>query len=283
MTRPPDRCQAGSWTNPQTAHTLYFRLWEPPDGVRHWLILIHGFGEHGGRYDTFVQMVTEQGIGVACADLWGQGRSGGRRGDIERLEQYVDDLEAWVEHLLAQERISKPLSIFGHSLGGLLAGLWLLRRAERFACAVIQSPLLGIGVPVPAWKRRLADWIGRRWPTVALPIGLDPTWLSRDPAIVRAYRRDPLVHGQMTARCYHSLHEAMSRLLAQASQLSVPVLLLTGQADRVISHAACQRFFDALHGEKRHIAFPDCFHELHHEPVLDEIIRLIVQWLTTHA
>jgi alpha-beta hydrolase superfamily lysophospholipase len=168
---------------------------------------------------------------------------------------------------------------FGHSFGGLLAILWALARPPALTRLIVQSPFLGFGFRVPPWKAMAATMLATCWPAFRFPMGLDASALSHDPAVVQAYRTDPLVHQFITARTYRSLVASMRQVQEGAGALRVPVLLLYGADDRIVSLQAAQQWFDRLPGEKSCVVFPGCFHELHHEPVREAVIERIRAWV----
>ena len=271
----------GFFRNPTSDHSLFYRLWQPA-ASKALVVIVHGFGEHSGRYAALAHALAQRQLAVACADLWGHGRSAGRRGDSERFGQYLDDLEALTAQTFLPRTRKEGFAIFGHSFGGLAAIHWALRNPQRLRCLMLQSPLLGVGFPVPRWKARLAELIRRWWPTLAFPTGLDPRGLSHDPAVVQRYRDDPLIHDRITLRSYDALETAMQQGIEQATRIATPTLLLYGSEDHVISLTACQAFAAQLTCEKRVIDFPDCYHELHHEPALPRVIEEISGWVHAH-
>ena len=271
----------GAFRNPQ-GRSLAYRLWQPPS-CNALVVIVHGFGEHAGRYEPFARALMAHQIAVACPDLWGHGQSGGRRGDIARFDDYLNDLDAFMSQVLTTRMIPSAFTIFGHSFGGLAAIHWALRKPQAAQALILQSPLLDVGFPVPPWKARLIRGLAPWWPTFPVSMGLDPAWLSHDPAIVQRYRDDPLVHHRITLRCAVALQDAMHHAMDRASHVTLPTLLLYATADRVVSGSACQRFAERLHCEKRVMSFSDCYHELHHESVQPTIVEEIVRWVQAHG
>ena len=273
-------CSEGSWTEPSSRRVFSYRLWKPTI-PRALLILVHGFGEHSGRYQRFAQALAEQGICVAAPDLWGHGRSGGRRGDIIDVTQGVNDTLKLTTEVFLPASSQTQYALFGHSFGALVAISWALDHPPNLQCVVIQSPLLEVGFPIPAWKRIAAVLLARYWPTYSLSMNLDVGALSHDPSVADAYRADPFVHNAMSVRTYRSVLRTKDLVFAHAGALRVPVLLLCGAEDRIISVAQAQRWFDQLTCEKRRVMFPGCYHELHHEPIRDEVFQLVREWVLT--
>ena len=267
----------GSWTQPSSQRAFSYRLWHPPR-VGAVLIVVHGFGEHSGRYESFARSLAEQSIFVAAPDLWGHGRSGGARGDLGSIADCVQDLWTLTEAVFLPRSGRTAYAVFGHSFGGLVAVQWALRSPSNLQRAVIQSPLIEEAFQIPRWKKAAAAVLASVWPTAPFSMNLDAEALSRDPLIVQAYRTDPLVHNRITARTYRSIVQARDDAFARAPVLRTPVLFLCGTEDRIVSVAAAQRWFDRLAGEKRRVIFSGCYHELHHEAVRDDVLRLVRGW-----
>ena len=271
-----------AWDGAPSQTRLGYRLWHP-EHPRALLILIHGFGEHGGRYHLVAQILAERGICVIAPDLPGHGRSAGARGDFGRVADCVRDLKALVERVAVPAAGQSRSVLFGHSFGGLVAAWWALEHHAQVLRLILQSPLFEVGFPVPRWKTVAAALLAATWPSAGLSLGLDAAALSHDPAIVKAYLSDPLVHHRMSARTYHAFVQTRNAVMARAGELHVPVLLLYGTEDRIISIEAAQRWFEHVTCEKRQVVFPNSYHELHHEAVRDELLRAVEAWILNQA
>jgi len=274
----PSGYREGAWQHAASGDRLAYRLWRP-DAPQTLLVLIHGYGEHGGRYHALAEALGQQGICVAAPDLPGHGRSSGGRGDIVSVSRCIDRIAEMTQELFLPAAGRTEYALFGHSFGGLAALSWALRAPRGMTKVVAQSPLIEVGFPIPAWKRAAGHVLARLYPSCSLETDLDPAWISHDPAVVAAYRTDPLVHHRMSARSYRSIVETRDELARGAASFRVPLLLLYGTADRIISAPAAQHWFDRLAGEKQCAVFPGAYHELHHEPVHGEAVRQITEWL----
>ena len=270
--------QEGAWRDPATRATLHYRAWRP-SSVRAVLILLHGFGEHGGRYQAFASSLAARGIWVAAPDLPGHGRSGGKRGHIPQPAVCVQQLWTMTNEVFLPASGLTSYSLFGHSFGGLLAILWAMQNPPNLRRLVLQSPLLEMGFPIPWWKTTAAQLLTGWWPTATFSTNLDAEALSHDPAVVQGYRTDPLVHHVMSARTYCAILRAKARALDGTAAVRRPVLMLTGGGDRIVSLEAAHRWFDRVAGEKERAVFPDAYHELHHEPAREDVIRLVGDWV----
>ena len=268
----------GEWVEPASRRRFSYRCWSPAAAAQALLVVIHGFGEHGGRYRPVAEALAGQGIWVGAMDLWGHGRSDGQRGDVGQVADYVRQLQGVTRDVFLPQSGCSSYVLFGHSFGGLLAILWAMERPSALRRVVLQSPLLEVGFPLPRWETAAASFLATCWPTCAFSLHFDVDALSHDPAVIRAYQEDPLVHHIMTARTYRSLLRARDEAMAHATSIRAPVLLLLGGADRVISLDWARRWCDRLTCEKRCELFPESYHELHHEAVRDEVLRQIRDW-----
>jgi len=282
MAPAPVRYHEGAWTNPANHRRLFYRQWSP-EAVEHTLVLVHGFGEHSGRYETFAQALASHGIATICQDLWGHGRSSGRRGDIDRFEEYLEDLDALTTQIIANHATGKGLAVFGHSFGGLAAAYWALRNPSYLRCLIVQSPLFEVGFQIPAWKLWIADRLTPWWPRLSLPGGVNPLWLSHDRAVVDTYRHDPLVHDRVTLLAYAQIRKAMARIKDDAARLTTPTLFLYAEEDHVVSVEVCRQVAGSLTCERRILGFPNAYHELHHEAVAQQIVLEVAGWVRRHG
>ncbi len=272
------RVTEGIWESSPAGHRMSYRIWKPSviHGV---LVIVHGFGEHGGRYASVAEALAAVGLCVAVPDLYGHGRSSGARGDIADVPSCVRSLEALTTQVVLPQAGQQEYAVFGHSFGGLAAICWGMDAPAGLRRLIIQSPLLQVAFPIPQWKERLSRLVMACWPSCPFAMNLDVTALSHDAVVVDAYRKDPLVHNTMSARCYWSLVNTCRQVLAHPERVRIPTLLLYGTADRIISVAAAQRWFETLTCDKQCVAFPGAYHELHHEPIRQEIVQRIATWM----
>ena len=268
------------WQDPSSGTKLFYRLWQP-SSCQALIVFVHGFGEHGGRYQPMAQALAEDGLCVAIPDLPGHGRSDGSRGDIGSVDRCVDVGRSLTDKIFLPASGQTNYVLMGHSFGGLVAIVYALQRPPRLQRLIVQSPLLEAGFPIPRWKRSLAMVLGQWRPTTFLSMKLDATLLSHDPLVVKAYQTDPFVHQWMSARSYRSIIRSRDEALRRAQELQLPTLLLYGTADRIVSVALAQQWYDRLVCQKRGVALTDSNHELHHESVRTEVLRLIREWTLT--
>ncbi len=241
------------------------------------LILLHGFGDHAGRYAELAVWFAARGVGVWALDQRGHGRSPGRRGHVSRFAQFLSDVAA-LRRLVAAEAAA-PQLLLGHSFGATVALRYLETRPEGVAGAILSSPLLEVAVRVPAWKLALAHLLLVFRPSLPLPTGVDTAHLSTDPAVGQAARSDPLYHRVMTPRAYRELLAAERAALAEGDRIAVPLLFLVAGDDRLVSREAAERFANALEGDVTLQVYEGLFHELFNEPGRARVFRDVEPWL----
>jgi alpha-beta hydrolase superfamily lysophospholipase len=270
----------GTWTEPASGRTLFYRMWRPT-APKLLLVILHGFAEHGGRYRALAEQLAARGLCVAIPDLWGHGRSRGPRGDLGELADTVRNVEDLTQRIFLEGLGTSQYAVFGHSFGGMLAIAWALQSPGAFDRLVVQSPLIDVAFPVPGWKTSLASWLAFWWPGFQFTLDLNAAWLCHDDEEVRAYTTDSLVHNAMSAGTYRSITRWQQQIRTRPADVQASTLLLCGSDDRVVSVAAALRWFEGLTAPKRSMVFPGCFHELHHEPVCADVAALAVGWVLT--
>ncbi|HEX9781043.1 MAG TPA: alpha/beta hydrolase [bacterium] len=271
---------AGMWTD-ERGGTLAYRLWLPSDPAA-LVVIVHGYTEHTGRYRTFAEALAARGVAVAAPDLPGHGLSSGPRGHLGALPECVRTLATLVRDVVLPVCGLERYTVFGHSFGGLLAIVWGAHPPDELARLALNSPLVETAFRVPWWKHLAGEVAALAAPQMVLPIGLDPHALCSRPEVVRDYLSDPLVHGSMSAGTYRSMRDTQRRMWAWAGEFRVPVLLTCAGQDRIVSAEAARRWLARVPAQTRTEVFPDCYHELHHEPgASDRLADLVSAWCTS--
>lgn len=257
---------------------IYTRRWEPEGPARAVVGLVHGLGEHSGRYGPVAERLTAAGYAVSSFDLRGHGHSGARRGDTRFAETFGD-----IDRLLsdAAERFpDRPRFLYGHSLGGLLVLAYTLQRPPVVAGVVASGAALHTALREQKAKLLLVRMLGPLLSHVALPSGLDDTLISRDPDVVEAYRADPLVHDRATLGFGLDAIRAADSVLADAARFPVPLLLIHGGADRLTYPTGSRAFAAAVDPDLCTLTVYDgLFHEVHNEPERVRVLDDVVAWL----
>ena len=260
---------------------FHFQGWEPEASLRAIVCLVHGLGEHTGRYAHVAAALNEAGYAVLGFDLRGHGKSEGLRGHTPSYDALMDDIGRLLDEA-AQRYPGKSQFIYGHSLGGNLALNYALRRKPPLAGVVSTSPAIRVGKPLPATQLTLAKVMNKLRPTMQMPNGLALDNLARDPEVIRAYKSDPLVHNKISVRLAVEMLQAGEWALAHAAEFPLPLLLVHGSADELTSAAATQEFAGKVRGDCTLKIWDGFYHETHNEPEKAEVLAFMVAWIESH-
>jgi alpha-beta hydrolase superfamily lysophospholipase len=255
---------------------IKYTVWEPDDAPRGVLLLAHGLGEYGGRYDHVAQRLGAAGLIVAVPDHRGHGRSGGPRAGLKRFADLTDDLHAVSEAVRPPEL---PVFVLGHSMGGTIALDYALQYQDELAGLVLSAAAVQPG-DQPRLLLEIAKVLGRVAPSMPTA-KLESAAISRDPEVVRAYEADPMVfHGKVPAGLAGALLRRMDTFPARLPQLRIPVLVLHGADDRLTSPEG-SRLVHARAGsaDKQLRVYPGLYHEIFNEPEQDAVLDDVSSWL----
>jgi alpha-beta hydrolase superfamily lysophospholipase len=259
---------------------LYVRRWQAEDVPHLWtFVVVHGHGEHGGRYEHLAAWFTPLGATVYAMDLRGHGRSGGPRGHAPNLDAVLEDIDTVV--MRARTESGGPVVLIGHSFGGLLAIAYTLRHPDHIDKAVFSAPSLILKVKMPVWKRPLAKILPRVAPRVAVSNEVDANLLSHDPEVARRYAADPLVHNRITGGLYDGTIARGEEFIARAGEVRVPFLLMQGRDDQIVDPSGSQRFFARASAPDRAFClYPGLYHEIFNEIEQEKVFQDVESWLT---
>ena len=261
--------------------TLHTIRWTPDATPRAEILLVHGYGEHSGRYEHVAQRLCDAGFAVTSLDHRGHGRTTGvERGTVDNFDLLVDDLASVVTDLSSGTSDGVPLFVYGHSMGGLATVRLAERGDERFAGLIITGPALQTAASVPKPVLAIANALGRIAPNLPT-IELDGDAISRVPAVRADYDADPLHYrGKVTTGTARELSVAMKAAMEQAGRITVPVLIMHGSDDTLADPAGSVRFSSAVGSSDRTVSiWPGCYHELHNEPEADDVLTTIIDWI----
>jgi lysophospholipase len=248
------------------------------------LVVVHGLGDHAGRYDDFAARMAGLGISTWAMDLRGHGRSGGRRGHVPEFGVYLQELDLFRREVERLATPAVPLFLLGHSMGGLIAIRYMEEYSGAFRGAVICSPWLATAMPVPRWKALLAPLLSRLLPTLPFRHGVRPEDLSRDPAVVEAHRQDPLVQPIITPRTFAEASRAMGRALQRSDRFTAPLLFMVGDTDRVVNADRALHFARTTSSADLTVrVLPGAFHELLLELDAHATHRQVGEWIRARA
>lgn len=262
----------------EDAPALFWR-WHPSANARATIIVVHGLGEHSGRYGHVFDTLNAHGYSCLAIDLRGFGHSGGPRACLDRFGDYLDDVDAGFG--LAQSLGEAPARLLlGHSMGGLIAARYAQERGANLAGVALSSPGLAILGTVPLWKHGLGVALSRLLPRFSLPTEIDPSDLSHDRKIVEALSQDPLAVGVISARLYTELRLNQAIAIERADRVQCPLLLQAADPDQVVDVAGARRFLERLEGvEVKSHFYPGLYHEIFNETTREEVLGDLIDWL----
>jgi len=267
-----------TWLEMADGQRLFLRDWPQPH-ARGAVLIVHGLGEHSGRYAQLASWFNQRGYAVRSYDQRGHGQSPGRRGALRHGDDLLADLAAvYNDYAAAVPHL--PL-LLGHSMGGLVAARAVLDGGVVPGALVLSSPALR------SWESprmiRLAGVLSQLLPNLPLRNGLDASKLSHDAQVVADYRNDPLQHGWITPRLAHFIFSDGAACIADAARLDVPTLLLVADSDELVDPAGSRAFARAAAGTGRLTTrfFASLYHELFNEaePGRSQVLMQLGDWL----
>ncbi|KGK86528.1 lysophospholipase [Desulfosporosinus sp. HMP52] len=262
---------------------LFAREWQPISSkLRGVVFLVHGLGEHSGRYANLAQKLTQAGFALSAFDLRGHGKSQGRRGHSPSIERLLDDITCF-KNECSKRLPGLPSFLYGHSLGGNLVLNYVLRRQPQFSGVVVTSPWLKLAVEPPALVKLFVRFLSKLWPTFTFSGGLLIDALSHDPEVIIAYQEDPYVHNKISLGLFTAMDCAGLWAIKNADQFNLPLLLMHGGGDKITSPEGSKEFAAFVPKNCMLKIWRDLYHELHNEPSKEEILTYVINWLATHS
>jgi len=261
---------------------LFVRTWHPSGPPRAAVIFVHGLGDHSGLHPMLSEALGPLGIAVTAPDLRGNGRSPGRRGHVAAWSLFREDLR----HLVAQARVAHPetpLFLVGFSLGGLVVLDYALHHADGVRGVIALAPPLG-ELGVPRVLLALGRVVSRVWPGFSLPTGMELGALARDPQVVRDVRADPLFHRLGSARLSTEVTATIGRVQERAPAFPLPLLILHGDADRMVLPEGSRRFIGRVgQPDKRLIEYPGAYHALLADIGRERVLADLSEWIVNRS
>ncbi len=251
---------------------------DPGQRLRGVVLLVHGLGEHAGRYDELARQLNSWGFAVRGYDQYGHGESGGVRGGLPSDSRLVDDLADVLSSTRARMQRGTPLILLGHSMGGLVAARLVAQGQAPVDGLVLSSPALDAGLS--AWRRLLVNVLPAIAPNLRVRNGLDPRMISHDPRVVQAYQNDRLIHDRISARLARFIVDGGAATVQQAPGWHVPTLLMYAGDDKLVSPRGSRAFARAAPAR---VVTAHCFEQHYHE-IFNELDRepvyaMLRQWL----
>ena len=261
---------------------IYHQCWLPVSEPKAVLMIVHGLGEHSGRYLNLVNHFVPMGFAVYGMDHPGHGKSEGTRKYVDRFEDFIDNVKAYFDRIQGWQA-GKPVYLVGHSMGGLIGAVYLLDHQAGLKGAILSGP----SVKIPGNISPLTVFIGKMLVALMPRLGLiktAPEGVSRDPAVVKAYIDDALVYkGKTTARLAAEMLKAMQRVSSEAGKITLPILILQGGADWIVDPAGARMLYELVSSADKEIKVYDgLYHEVYNEPEHPQVLRDVELWIAAH-
>jgi len=264
-------------------NNIYYQYWLPEDESKAILLLAHGLAEHSGRYMNLVNYLVPSGYAVYGIDHIGHGKSDGKRAYVERFQDYTKTLKTYFDMIRAWHP-KRPIFLIGHSMGGLISTAYLLKHQDELAGAVLSAPSIKVPDNISAAVILIGKMLSIIMPRAGL-IKLDPDGVSRDPAVVEAYVNDPLVYtGKATARLGAEIIKTMQDVTKQAAQITLPILIAQGSADKLVDPGGAQLLCDSVSSTDKTIKmYSGLYHEIFNEPEHEQVLNDVKTWIEAHV
>lgn len=265
--------------NTDDGETIYAQKWILENNPKAIIILVHGLGEHIGRYDHVANYFNQRNIAMFGFDHRGHGKTTGRRGHISSTEDYFQDIDHMIE-LAKKEFPGAPIFLYGHSLGGNMVLNYSLKKKPEIRGVICTSPGLAVGQPVPPAKLFLAKILKTVLPSMTMDNGLDVDNLSHDPEVIQKYKDDPLVHPMISAKLAMDMFANGAWVLENAKVFPIPLLLMAGEEDHIVNLDVIEQFAKKVPAEL--ITFEICkglFHEIHNEYEKEQVFQKMYSWI----
>ncbi len=258
---------------------LFIRENTPPQykGI---ICIVHGFGEHGGRYAHVADFFNNNDYAVLAIDNRGHGKSEGKRGHAPNFDSYLDDIDVFLAD--TKQRLNDvPMFLYGHSMGGNLTLNYVIRRQPSFLKGlVVTGPWIQLAFEPKPIMITMGKIMRAIVPTFTQDSGLKPEDISRDKAVVEVYKNDPLVHSKITASAGMSLTESAAFLDAFSGEMPIPTFILHGTDDKLIAQSASEAFANRVTNVD-YKKYEGLYHEIHNDPEKIDVLNDVLMWLNS--
>ena len=255
---------------------IFYRAWNKKS--KHCLIIVHGIGEHSGRYYDLIHELIELPLSVYTFDLRGHGRSEGRRVYVDRFDDFIKDLIE-LRSFILKRNPGCSFSLLGQSLGGLISTSAVLYQQDLWKSLILLSPFLAVYLGHP-FLSTIAAILNRYSPDYVVHNPIEPFSLTHVLEEIVKYKQDPDIQRRITGRLAHEMFLGCKRVQSRMGELVIPIFILAAGKDRIVSSKAAQNFYNRVSSaDKRIEIFPNCYHEILHENEKWEAIQMIKTYL----
>jgi alpha-beta hydrolase superfamily lysophospholipase len=258
---------------------IYYQAWLPAGDVKAVLLVVHGLGEHSGRYMNVGNHLVPLGYAVYALDHIGHGRSGGEREIVKHFEDFTHNLTLFF-NMVKDWQKDKAVFLLGHSMGGAIVSYYLLDHQADFKGAILSAPAVKAGDSISAFTITMSKVLSKIAPRMGV-MALDATAISRDRLVVQAYVNDPLVfHDKTPARIAAELLSAMQRITAEVGRITLPFIVVQGGDDKLVDPAGAQMLYEMASSKDKMLEiYPGMYHEVFNEPDRMRVLQEVETWL----
>ena len=261
---------------------LYFQGWQSEHELKGVISLVHGLGEHSGRYSTWAGLLNQAGYTVLSYDLRGHGKSGGQRGHISSFDDYMKDTALLLDE--AKKRYPEAAQfLYGHSLGAIIVTNYVLRKKPQLNGVIVSGLANKTSLQEQNGKIILAKVLGSIVPKMSMSTGLVPATISKDPQVVEKYIHDPMVHNKASVGFAKASMDAINYDDQHAQEWELPVLFMHGELDKLGYADGSREFSGKIKGDCTLKIWPGMYHEVHNEPEKDQVLDYLCKWLDAHT
>ena len=261
-------------------NSIFACEWKPDNSPKGSIALVHGHGEHSGRYKQLADFYTKNGFSVISFDLFGHGKSGGQRGHLPEDNAYLSSIDNLLDYASTQYS-NLPVFLRGHSLGGELVLWYAIDRKPMINGIISTAPLLASYDPVSPLKLFLARTMNNIYPAFSMKSEINIEALSKDKSVVTNYISDPLVYDMISARLGWTILEKGKWLIDHAKEFPLPLLLMVGTSERIVDRSSIDKFVKQVPDIDYKI-WDGLYHELHNEPEKETVLKYELNWINKH-
>lgn len=242
------------------------------------VLIVHGHGEHAGRFQKVAQYFNDKGISVCALTLRGHGKSEGEKGHAPSREQLLEDVEYFIRCVRVQY-LEASLYLYGHSMGGNIVLNYLAKdQSEEIEAGIVTSPWIKLAFEPPRWKVTIGNWLADSIPTLIQSTGLNPENISSITEEVEAYQNDPLIHSKISAKLFSAITKGGEYIIRNPHKFKHSLLVAHGQRDQICSHDASDSFARDVE-LATFKSYPNSKHEIHHDVDFENLMTDILNWI----
>ncbi len=262
---------------------IVWHRWDATTKAKAIVVISHGFGEHSLRYDHVAEHLTSNGYIVYALDYRGHGLSAGPKAQIKHIADYQPELAQLID-LAQTDHPDLPCFLFGHSMGGAVAIGYVLEHQNQLKGLVLSAPYLRNAAPVSPLLVSVAKLVAKIAPNLATQ-AVDATAISRNPDEVKAYIEDPLIYsGKVKAAMGNALLSIGPEILTRASQLSLPILIMHGEADAIADCEGSKELYETVSCVDKELKlYPESYHEIVNDYDVEQVLQDMTGWLERHT